>query len=56
MLKIADFKSKFLENCHKYEKVSARKVSELRILCSLQKCLFEISATKKLEIANFEKI
>ena len=52
MPKIANFKSKFLENCHKYEKESARKV--LRILSSLQKCLFEISAAKITKVRNWK--
>ena len=55
-LKIAKLKTKYLVNCHNYTKLSAKKF--LRILSSLQKCLFGISATKlqKLEIVNLDEI
>ena len=43
--KIANFKSEYLENCHKYEN-NCQLQKFLIILSNLQKCLLEISATK----------
>ena len=55
MLQIANFKSKFLENCHKYEKVSASFLEFYLVYKNV--CLkFLRQKLQKLEIGNFDKI
>ena len=53
LLKVAKFETKYLINCYEYKKSQLQKV--LRILSSLQNCLFEISAAKitKVRILQF---